>query len=192
MWKFLINQILILSALIKNLNGVIEAFLSSDLKYENKLNEFIQLFLEWTDQHQKEEIRNQILTHVNEYELAKRGINSVTFSKLTLGKIELRKMYFQRITSIFSISLIEEKQKLEKKVEEAKLDIHQLILASIQSGILDKNQLMNYTDEAIDLYWKTLNGSNEVAAVKARIALKVGKADILIIIKECFESISSA
>ncbi len=190
MWKLYHHQIQQISELQNLLIESLSAYHRKDFHYVSKFEILITKLIDWTKSSNRSEILSRILIISSEFTHAIRGLDPQKLIKITTGRNDFKRIYFLKsVTSVEEI-LANEKSKIQSAIEEAKKDISTLVLSAIQSGSLDITTLANKDQGDVLAFWKSLNGSGDVIAIKSRISTRVGLTDIQLIILELFAKIS--
>ena len=116
---------------------------------------------------------------------AERGIHPETRERVTTRRNEMRMGVQLKVLQTLEQMLREELSAANIKLQEARDLVSQILLAGMQSGILNDAVLMEDNTEAeLQILWKQLSADNNIALGQKRVLMMVSMYDILLLMDE--------
>lgn len=151
------------------------------------LNETIAIYKELG----KTDRENEFQTLKAEWITAQRGINPITFEKVTQRRTEMVNMISFKVMQKASQYLGTDAQEVDAKINEVTLLIGQIIVAAFQNGMLTLEMITNATtQEQKTALWEGLSADPNIAIGQKRVLLMVNKYDVLIIFDDMTQRLS--
>ena len=192
MQKFYHNEIKELTALLQELNGVLD-------KYSKKEMDLSASLLLWIDKaiqvykaagQAEKESRLQLLKA--EFVTAQRNINPITFEKVTLHRHELQTTIAFKILQVAEGLLRNDLVTDKEQLQQAKDLATQVLVAGIQSGIITNEMIKNANSQNdIEAMWHLLSADANIALGQKRILLTVSIYDVWILLNELMEDLKN-
>lgn len=147
-------------ALLKALNETIAIY--KELGKTDRESEFQALKAEWIT--------------------AQRGINPISFEKVTLRRSEMVSMICFKVMQRASQLLNTDQQDVDAKIAEVSALIAQIIVAAFQGGLLTTEMIVNArTQKEKELLWDGLSADANIAIGQKRVLLMVNRYDVIIL-----------
>lgn len=183
MQAFYASEIVKISNLLKALNGVMDKYNRRDV---NVLPELLQ----WLDTAVRtyhelgqldKESRCQALK--TEVVTAQRGINPLTFEKITLRRNEMQLTIAFKVMQAAEAQVRSDLTADTERLKEATELLGQVIVAGLQTGLLTGERINKVkSQEDIRALWQALSADANIALGKTRALLLVSEYDILILL----------
>jgi hypothetical protein len=130
----------------------------------------------------KTDRENEFQSLKAEWITAQRGINPISFEKVTLRRGEMVNTIsfkvMQRAGQLLNIDL----QETNAKIEEVSQLIGQIIVAAFQNGMLTNEQIRNAdTQDKKEALWQSLAADTNIAVGQKRVLLMVNRFDAVIL-----------
>lgn len=139
----------------------------------------------------KTDRENEFQTLKAEWITAQRGINPITFEKVTQRRTEMVNMISFKVMQKASQYLGTDAQDAEARINEVSLLIGQIIVAAFQNGLLTMEMIANATTQELKTaLWEGLSADPNIAIGQKRVLLMVNKYDVLIIFDDMTQRLS--
>lgn len=145
------------------------------------LNETIAIYKELG----KSDRENEFQTLKAEWITAQRGINPISFEKVTQRRSEMVNMISFKIMQRASQLMSTDIQEVDAKINEVSLLIGQIIVAAFQNGLLTTEAISAATTQKQKkMLWDGLSADTNIAIGQKRVLLMVNRYDILILFND--------
>lgn len=142
------------------------------------LNETIAIYKELG----KTDRENEFQTLKAEWITAQRGINPISFEKVTQRRSEMVNMISFKVMQRASQLMNTDIQEVDAKINEVSLLIGQIIVAAFQNGLLTTDAIKAAkTQKEKEMLWDGLSADANIAIGQKRVLLMVNRYDILIL-----------
>lgn len=152
------------------------------------LNETIAIYRELG----KTDRENEFQTLKAEWLTAQRGINPISFEKVTQRRTEMVNMISFKIMQRASQLMNTDIQEVDARINEVTLLIGQIIVAAFQNGLLTTDAIKDAkTQKQKEMLWDALGADANLAIGQKRVLLMVNKYDVLIIFDDMTQRLIS-
>lgn len=142
------------------------------------LNETIAIYKELG----KTDRENEFQTLKAEWITAQRGVNPISFERVTQRRSEMVNMISFKVMQRASQLMNTDIQEVDAKINEVSLLIGQIIVAAFQNGLLTTDAIKDAkTSEQKTALWEGLSADPNIAIGQKRVLLMVNRYDILIL-----------
>jgi hypothetical protein len=185
MQKFYYNTVDKLRVTQAALNLVTVKYTSRDFDTDTALIQFLTTTSVAYKEIGNKDRESQLLTLKAEFLTAQRGINPITFEKITIRRNEMVNTICFKILQAVEQFMRTDLQQATQILDAAKEIVTQIIIAGLQAGIITDVLIEQLkTQEKIESLWKLLSTDANIAIGQKRVLLQVSKYDVWFLIDE--------
>lgn len=190
MQNFYHNNISKLEALQEQLNLVFVKYNSRDFDTDTALVQYLSEAVTIYQALGKKDRESQLLSLKAEFLTAQRGINPITFEKITIRRNEMVNTICFKILQAVELFLRTDLQQQMQIIHDAKEIVVQIIIAGLQANIITDASLKQIKKQAqIEVLWKLLSTDANIALGQKRVLLQVSKYDVWVLMDEVLASL---
>ncbi len=190
MQNFYHNNISKLGVLQESLNLVIIKYTNRDFDTDVALVQYLSGAIAIYKELGKKDRESQLLSLKAEFLTAQRGINPITFEKITIRRNEMVNTICFKILQTVELFLRTDIQQITQIIKEAKEIVVQIIIAGLQTNIITDASIKQIKKQAqIEALWKLLSIDANIALGQKRVLLQVSKYDVWVLMDEVLASL---
>jgi hypothetical protein len=190
MQNFYHNNISKLEALQESLNLVIVKYTNRDFDTDVALVQYLSGATAIYKELGKKDRESQLLSLKAEFLTAQRGINPITFEKVTIRRNEMVNTICFKILQAVELFLRTDLQQTTQIIKEAKEIVVQIIIAGLQANIITDASIKQIKKQTqIEALWKLLSTDANIALGQKRVLLQVSKYDVWVLMDEVLASL---
>jgi hypothetical protein len=135
---------------------------------------------------------NNSITLKAELNTAMRGIHPLSLEKLVTGRHTMQASIMFRCLQSLAEMLRQDIAQTENRLQEAKELVGQVIIAALQTGLLDGTTLKKIkTQKDLEAFWEGIAKDSNIALGQKRLLLTVSRFDVLLLCEEALAQIQS-
>lgn len=190
MQKFYHNNISKLKTLQLSINLVLQKYNARDYDTDRFLLELLNTAVINYKELGNTDRESQTLALKAEFLTAQRGINPITFQKITIRRNEMTNTIAFKIIQAIELLIRNDLQELEQKILQAKEIVTQIVIAGLQAAIITPIKIKAIKGQKqIEGIWRSLSADPNIALGQSRVLLQVSKYDVWVILDEALASL---
>lgn len=190
MRKFYANEIAKLGNLLQGLTGIMEKYNRRDTDVLPDLLQWLTGSIETYQQLGQLDKESQLLAMKTELVTAQRGINPLTFEKVSLRRHELQMTIAYKVMQAAEEQLRNDLATDQEKLKDAADLLSQIVIAGLQTGIIKKEEISKIkTQKKIKALWDTLAADANIFLGQTRALLLVSEYDIWVLMGDLLASL---
>jgi hypothetical protein len=192
MQKFYYNEIKELTALVQQLNSVLDKYNRKELDLFPNLLQWLGNAIQFYKEQGQAEKESKFQILKSEFVTAQRNINPITFEKVTLHRHELQATIAFKILQAAELQLRNDLLLDKDRLQEAKDLATQVIIAGLQGGIITPEKIQDVkTQKDLEALWAMLSADANIALGQKRILLAVSIYDVWILLDELLAALKT-